>query len=169
MIYSAANFFRTDTNSNCAITLPAGTDIISDEIWYSEPADLPAGVFNVIDQDARIEFVDGHEALIGTDITAQHNVIIHYKLTKGDNTDYVNNREVRCALVNAGDVIYNDSLYASYQARSNAHNYILLRGHHTHSFGDVVRIQFNVVQDSSDVSDTCITVFRVSWNISGLI
>lgn len=171
MLYSSAAFTRTSGNSNTEIDIIAGPDISPGTIWYSPNTYLSANILNLTRPITEIIYYENRDARILTDLKFLHDVLIQYKLTATDDSEYVNQREIRCSLVREdGTTIYDSSLVAYQQPDSGKHDTLLLRGYIDHSFNDLVRIKLNIVQDNSNngVSDTRLTILRINWNILGL-
>lgn len=171
MLYSSANFIRTESNSNIQITIPLGGDISPGTIWFSPNIYLPTGIFNTTKPITEVIYPNNKDALILADQTFLHDILIQYKITKDNGQNFTNSREIRCTLVkDDGTTVYDSSLYSNTQPDSGAHDYIMLRGHITHNFNDTVKIKLNIAQDkkNNDQTSSKLTIFRVSWNILGL-
>lgn len=171
ILYATAGFVRNSSNTNPTISIATGPDISPGTIWFSPHIYLPSNVFNISKPATNVVFDDGRNVSILDDITLIHDVLIQFKITKNDNTAYANNRELRCTFVREdGTTPYDTSLLANEQPASGMHDFIILRGSIQHTLGDIVKLKFNLVQDNylSDVSDTKITIFRITWNVLGL-
>ncbi len=171
MLYSSAHFYRTQSNNNISLNIALGNDILPGAIWMSPNIYLPDNIFNLIKPIAEISFPDCKDVLLLKDLTFLHDILIQYKITKTDDTNFLNRRELRCTLVKEdGTTVYDAGLYANQLPDSGQHDNIFLKGHITHLLGDKVRLKFNMVQDNSydAQSDTKITIFRISWNILAL-
>lgn len=171
MVYSSANFHRTENNSNIEITIPAGSELGDSSIWMSPNVYIPNSTFNVTKPISEVSFPNNRDVKIHSALTFSHDIIIQYKLTKTDDTNYVNRRELRCFLVkDDGTTVYESVVHASAQPSSGSHDYLFLRGYITHNADDVVRVKMNIIQDDkkSGKSDTKLTIFRISWNILGV-
>jgi hypothetical protein len=169
MLYSSAHFYRTETNANIELDINLGPNL-SPIIFMSPNVYLGANTFNAIKPVDEISFPDNKDALVLKDLTFLHDVLIQYKLVAGDGTNYINQRELRCTLVNEDGVVYDSSLFANQQPDPGQHDNIFLRGHIAHNLGDKVKIKFNIVQDNTNAghSATKLRIFRIAWNILGL-
>lgn len=170
LLFSSANFYRTVLNTNINITAPLGVDISPGLIYFSPDCYLPVNTFNSTKPITEVIFPDSNQTLILFDSKYMHDIMIQYKLTKEDNTNYTNNREVRATLVNSTGGIYDASIYANSQPNPGAHDILHIKGYVEHNVNDAIRIKLNVVQDTtrSDTSSSKITILRISWNILGL-
>ncbi len=168
MLYSSANFFRTASNTNIHINIPLGSDISPGTIWFSPNIYLPDDIFNSIKPIDEVLYPNYKDVRILTDLVFLHDILVQYKITKSDQTNFANQRELRCTLVREDGVsVYDSALYSNQQPDSGQHDYILLRGHITHNLGDLVRLKLNIAQNNihGDQTDTEIVIFRISWNI----
>lgn len=165
LIKSFASFYRTETNSNVNITIPLG---INDGIFYSSSdIYLPNGIFTKTFPNIIISYVNNVDVKVTQNFNCMHDILIQYKITKSDGTNYKNRREIRSTLVNGSGNIYENVIFANQQPNTGDHDMIILKGYIVHSVGDIVKIKFNIVQDNKfgDQSDSMITIFRVMWNI----
>ena len=170
MIYSSAHFYRTQYNTNIELNINLGSNI-SPIIWLSPSIYLPDNIFNLTKPVDEISYPNSKDVLILKDMTFLHDILIQYKMTKADNNNFLNQRELRCTLVrDDGTSVYDSALFANQQPDTGQHDNIFLKGHITHNLADVVRLKFNVIQDNklSGQSDTKIKIFRITWNILGL-
>lgn len=171
MLYSSANFFRNVSNSNIKIIIPLGPDISPNTIWLSPNIYLPNNIFNSIKSLNEVQYEFNKDVRIIADIVFLHDILIQFKITKSDDSNFINQRELRCTLVKEdGVTVYDSSFYSNQQPDSGSHDYIILRGHITHNLNDLIKLKINIVQDDKLVgkSDTALTIFRISWNILGL-
>jgi hypothetical protein len=171
MLYSTAAFFRNSGNSNIELAIPIGPDISPGTIWLSPNTFLIDDTFNFTKPITEIIYPNNKDTRILKDLKFLHDVLIQYKLTKSNNTNFTNQRELRCIFVREdGMTPYDSSLCAYQQPDSGQHDNILLRGHVEHKLGDLVRLKINIVQDSTfgDQTDSKLTIFRINWNILGL-
>ena len=100
-----------------------------------------------------------------------HDIRIQYKLTKSDNNNYINDREIRSILVKNDDTIYDNTLFANNLPDSGSHDDIFIKGKISHRIDDIVKIKFNIIQDNThhaDNSATKLTIFRICWLITGI-
>lgn len=168
LLYSSANFCRTSSNSNIEINIPPGPDILPGTIYMSPSFFIPNNTFNLTKPRAEITYPNANSAMILTDLEFVHDIMVQYKLTKLDGSNYSNNRELRCFLTKQDDItIYDSSLFANTQPDSGNHDTLHITGSINHNLGDVVKLKFNLVQDNehNDVDGTIMTIFRISWNI----
>lgn len=167
MLYSSASFIRNETNTNIVMNIPVGPDLSPGTIWYSPDTYLSDNTYNIMNPITEVIFPSGKDVQILTDLTFMHDILIQYKITAGDNTNYSNDREVRCTLVRENLTQYDNGIFAYQMPESGQHDCLLLRGYIQHSFSDIIKLRFNVVQNAT-ASDTKLTIFRISWNIFGL-
>lgn len=170
MLYSSATFSRNALNSSIEVPIDLGADISPNTIWLSPDIFIPDGTFNIVRPITEINFPNNKNVMILKDLQFLHDIFIHYKITKSDGTNFVNQREIRCIPVRADNTPYNSSLFSYQQPDSGQHDHLMIRGHISHNLGDLVKLKFNIVQDNgrADKSDTKLVIFRISWNIMGL-
>jgi hypothetical protein len=167
MLYTSAAFVRNESNTNIVIDIPLGPDLSPGTIWYSPDTYLPNSVYNVTHPITEVIYPSGKDVQILTDLTFMHDVLIQYKITSADGTNYKNDREVRCTFVRGTGVQYDNGIFAYQMPESGQHDCLLLRGYISHSMSDLVKLRFNIVQGIGG-SDTRLTIFRITWNIFGL-
>lgn len=171
MLYSSAHFYRTQNNTNIQLNFDLGPDIAPGTIWLSPNIYLPDNIFNLTKPIDEISYPNLKDVLILKDMTFLHDILIQYKMTKSDGTNFINQRELRCTLVREdGTTVYDSGLFANQQPDTGAHDNIFLKGHILHNIADKVRLKFNIVQDNKHggQTDSKITIFRITWNILGL-
>lgn len=166
---SNAVFYRTELNSNIQITIPQGTPNGGGTLWTSPNIYLPINAFNYVYETTNIIYPNYRDAQILQVSTYTHSLLIKFKLTKADTTNFANQREIRTYLVMAdGTTAYNSSIFSNQEPDTGQHDFILIDQSISHSINDIVKILFYIVQDDTltDMSDSLLTVFRVSWNIN---
>ena len=163
---ASANFYRTIDNSNVQIVIPIDTN--TPPIFVSSDVYLPAFIFNKKNENAAIKYLNNTDVTIMQNVTCKHDILIQYKLTKDDNSNFANRREIKVTLVRADGTNYDDSIIADYQPDTGQHEIIILNGTITHAMNDIVKIKIKLVQDnkSNDQSNTTLTIFQVSWNVT---
>jgi hypothetical protein len=168
--YGSANFFRTSFNNNMVITVPLGADSTSVGIYTSNNIYLPSNIFNLVENITDgVLFINNVDATLLTPCTIFHDILIHYKITKADSTNYTNKRELRATIVQAdGVTTYDDSIYSNKQPDTGDHDCLIMKGHVMHNQSDIVRIKFQLIQDitQTDETDSLLTIFRISWNLT---
>ena len=171
MLLASAYFYRTDANTNIEITLTEGIDISPGTIYRSPDTLLPISSFNSTQTTTEIIFPDSNSANILDDLDLMHDVRIQYKLTKSDDTNFTNCRELRTILVKDDEsTIYHSGISSHNQPDTGQHDNIFIKGPISHLTDDKVKIKFNLIQDTtnSDNSDTKLTIFRITWTIFGI-
>lgn len=163
---SNATFYRTGSNSNVQINVPIGP---LDVVYVSPDTYLPSFVFNSTRLSAQVIWQNDVNAQFLQTINANHNLIIQYKLTKDNGTNFANQREVRAYLVNAAGNPYDDAIYTSDMPDSGSHSCLLLNQFISQTIGDIIKLKFVIIQDTTnnDETDSLLTIFKISWNISG--
>jgi hypothetical protein len=168
LINSSANFYRTFNNSNVTIPITTGTFIPGSNIYISPTSVLPINTFNSTNPNAEVSYLNNNSVQLLTGLTCFHDIKIEYKLTKSDGTNYTNQREIRVNLVKNDEVTeYKPSISSNTMPNTGDHNILLINGYINHNTGEIVKIQFYIVQDTenNDISNTLLTIFRISWNI----
>ncbi len=170
MLYSSATFTRNELNSSIELLIDLGTDISPNTIWLSPDIFVPDNTFNIIRSIPEITYPNNKNVMILKDLQFLHDIFIHYRITKYDGTNFINQREIRCIPVRADNTPYNSSLFSYQQPDSGQHDHLIIRGHINHNLGDIIKLKINIVQDNKrdDKSDTKLVIFRISWNIMGL-
>lgn len=165
---ASANFYRTINNTNVQILVPMGSG--PGPVFISPDTYLPVSIFNKKNETNAIKYVNNRDVIVMREVTCKHDILIQYKLTKLDNSNFLNRREIRITLVNADGTTYDESITANYQPDTGQHESIILNGTITHTIGDIIKIKIIIVQDnkSNDNVDTKLTVFQVSWNVTAL-
>ena len=164
-IDSSANFYRTSLNSNIAITIPIG---MNDQGKYISPdIYLPVNIFNATKPNTVISYPNNRDIRILQNVTCFYDIIIQFKLTKSDGSNYVNNREIRTTLVNASGEVYDESIFSNQQPDTGQHDMIMIKGYISHYRNDIVKIKLNLAQNNrlGGQSDTLLTVFRITLNL----
>lgn len=165
---SVATFYRTNQNANIAISIPVGTDPTLEDIYTSTDIYLPLFAFNARKENSAVQYINNKDAKILKTFTYLHDILIQYKLTKGDGSNFVNQREIRTTLVKQyGLSIYDESIFSNQQPDTGQYDYILIKGIIAHIVNDIVMIRFNIIQDNklNGLSETLLTIFHISWNI----
>ena len=165
LIKSFASFNRSESNVNIEILAPLGAN---DGIFYgSDDIYLPSGIFTKTQPNTIISYVNNVDVKVIQNFNCMHDILVQYKLTKSDGTNYANRREVRANLVDRSGNVYENAIFANQQPNTGDHDVILLKGYIVHNVDDIVRLKFNFIQDNKrgDHSDSMITIFRVIWNI----
>lgn len=165
---SSGNFFRTNANSNIELIVPLGVDILSDNIYTSPDIYLPLNTFNSVKDNDIVKFPSNKDVNILDDVTCLHDIFIQYKIAKSDDNNFLNQREIIATLVKAdGTTIYSNSIISHRQPDTSAHDDIVFKGNISHSYNDIVKIKFNIIQDErlSGHSNSKLTIFYVAWNI----
>lgn len=165
LIKSFASFYRTESNSNVQINVPLG---INDSIYYSSgDIYLPNNILSKTRPNTIISYINNVDVKVTQNFNCMHDILIQFKITKANGTNYANMREVRSTLVNDLGVVYENVIFANQQPNTGEHDTIILKGYVVHNVNDIVRIKLNIVQDNklSDQSDSMITIFRIIWNI----
>ncbi len=163
-----ADFYRHEGNQNIEIVAAEGIDLVPATLYRSSSFYLPTNTFNEISPQSPVQFT-GNEMILEKNARLKHNLRIQYKLTKGDDKNYINQREIRTRLVDAGGTAYSNTVFANNQPETNIHDDIFVLGSVDHAEGDIVRIQFQIIQDNTthpDTSPTKLTIFRICWNVS---
>jgi hypothetical protein len=165
---ASANFYRTVNNANIQITLPLGLG--TNEVFISPDTYLPISIFNKKIETTAIKYPNNRDVIIAQEILCRHDILIQYKLTKMDGSNFSNRREIRITLVKDDGSIYDESIIANYQPDTGQHDSIILNGTIMHKNNDVVKIKIFIIQDNKahDKADTKLTIFQVSWNITAL-
>jgi hypothetical protein len=166
LIDSSASFYRTFDNSNIEITIPLGTDPLSVDLFLSPDVYLPSNIFNSTNSNTIITYPNNKDVQILQNITLFHDILIQFKITQNDNTNFINQRELRATLVNDSNTIYNNAIFANQQPDTGTHDVMILKGYIDHLMNDIVKIKLNISQnDKNGKSDSKLTIFRISWNI----
>lgn len=170
MIYASANFYRTESNSNIEIILDQGIDIAPNTIYRSSDVFLPLATFNSISPSTDIVFPDANKVNILDNLELLHDIRLQYKITKDDDTNFTNCRELRTTLVKNDNTEYHSSIFANNQPSTGEHDNIFIKTNITHSIDDCIKIRFQLVQDTlnEDISATKLTIFRICWMIMGI-
>ncbi len=171
LLFSSADFYRTQSNDNVTLSIPLGIDISSGMVFMSPSSYLPVDIFNATRPITEITYPNAHDVCILTDNKFYHEVLFQYKITKSTGANYSNFREVRLTLVRAdGTTPYDSSFFGNSQPNSGAHDTITISGYIVHNLNDLIRLNINVVQDNTnaDQTDTKMTIFRISWRVIGL-
>ncbi len=161
-----ATFKRDETHLPLTFTLTQGTALVP-TIYKSPYSSLSINSFNYKTETDDIEFPTDNEALILTEKKYFHQIYITYKLTKPSNINFKNQRSLRVNLVNTLDNIYQIQMEADEQQSSGDHHYILIKGAINHDINDIIKLQFHIIQNTSnsDNSDTLLHIFNIRWNI----
>ena len=164
LINSFASFYRTELNSNVQINVSLGTN---DSIFYSSDIYLPNNILNKTQPNSIISYINNVDVRVAQNFNCMHDILIQFKITKANGTNYSNRREVRSTLVNNLGVVYENVIFANQQPNTGEHDTIILKGYVAHNVNDIVRIKLTIVQDNklNDQSDSLITIFRIIWNI----
>ncbi|MGL5935636.1 MAG: hypothetical protein ACRCZI_08425 [Cetobacterium sp.] len=168
--YANANFYRHSLNTNIELTVPIGT--VSSGIWTSPNIFLNINAFNSILENDSMEFVVNRDINILKDGDFMHDLLIQYKLTKSDNNNYVNAREMRTSLVKADGITeYDPALIFNNMPDTGVHDFVLINGTTSNLEDDLIKIKMNIIQNEtlSGQTATKITIFRISWNITSNI
>ncbi len=167
--YASANFYRIANNSNIVITVPIGTDPLSEGKYLSPNVFLPISLYNEKKENTIITFPNNRDANVLTSSTCLHDILIQYKMTKSDGTNYANSRDIRTTLVhNDGVTEYDSAIFSNQQPDTGQHDFILVKGSIDHNINDVIKIKFNIGQNNmfTDQTDTKLTIFRVTWTVT---
>lgn len=164
---ASAMFYREATNSNIGLLVATGNR--EGGFYISPDVSPPSNMFNSITNSSTIEFGTDRAAIV-QDSNVLHNLVILFKLTKPNGSNFGNLREVRCYLVHPdGATPYNESLFSYCQPMPGIHDTMVMRGILRHSPGDIVRLKFIVVQNEhSDASPTQLTIFRMNWDMTAI-
>jgi hypothetical protein len=118
-----------------------------------------------------VSFPNNNSVQINYAMKFYHDIQIDYKLSKNiANDGYQNFRKIQCLLVNSSNEPYDDSMVSYRQPGPNNRDILHIEGVLDHTAGDIARLRFNLVQDNgfSDQSDTQLTIYSITWNMSGL-
>lgn len=161
---ASADFYRTAFNNNIEIFAPQGAQV---NLFTSPDIYLPNACFNGKNETVGVKYTNNRDVFIKREVTCLHKILLQFKLTKTDNTNYANQRELRFTLVKADGTVYDQAIFANYQPDTGQHTTAALNGTIIHTVGDVVKIKLNLIQDNTltDNSDTLLTIFNISWNI----
>lgn len=165
LIKSFASFYRVESNLNIQIIVPLGTN---DGIFYSsDDIYLPSGIFTKTQPNTIISYINNVDVKVTQNFNCMHDILVQYKLTKSDGTNYANRREVRATLVDGLGNTYENGIFANQQPNTGEHDMIIIKGYIVHNVDDIVRLKFNIIQDNKrgDQSNSVITIFRIMWNI----
>lgn len=168
LINSSATFYRTSDNTNQILSIPVGTFINQADIYVSPISFLQNELFVSTNDSPMVDYHDNVDIRILSDITCYYHILINYKITKNNGTNYSNQREIRVNLIKSDRITpYNNSLMANSMPDSGVHDKIIISGYASHLKDDLVKLGFMIIQDSShsDFSDTLLTVFGISINI----
>lgn len=170
ILYGSGAFIRHATDTNIQLVIPIGTNI-TPTIWYSPFIYLSNGSLNNIQNSDLVSFINQKDVQVLSNVVLRHDILIQYKITKDTNANFFNSRNIRCTLVDSHDNVINANISANNHPDTGQHDFLLISGAISHSSGDIVKIQFYLAQDNllSDQSDTMLTIFRINWNISGLV
>lgn len=167
IVLSSADFYRTEFNTNILLTASPGIEFnnIFQSAWFY----LPLNTFNAVQPTPEIDYPTNNKVRLITNMTYLHEIMIQFKLSKLNNNNFINRRELRVNLVDDNDNIYNQSLFYNIQPNSGEHAIILIKGYIIHNALDIIRLRFMIVQDNdnNDVNDTLLTIFRISWVVQG--
>jgi hypothetical protein len=170
MLYSNCKFYRTAFNTNIALNMPIGNNIIPTQ-WFSQDVLLPSGTFNSTKPITEISFPNNNSVQINYAMKFYHHIEIYYKLSKNLAQDgYQNMRKIQVLLVRADGVTVYDNIISYRQPGPNNRDVLQLSGEIDQNAGDILKLRFNVIQDNqhADQSDTYLTIYSVTWNLSGL-
>lgn len=169
-LFGGADFYRTELNTNIEVTIPRGS--LSSGVYTSPDTFLPNSIFNSMKTNAALTFINGVNAKVLKNAYFTHDILIQYKLTQADDNNFTNQRNINTTLVKGdGVTMYDNSITTNNQPDTGAHDIIILKGFILHIVDDIIKIKFVVTQDTSftGATDTKMTIFKISWNISSAI
>lgn len=164
ILNSAAIFYRTALNTNIQLTIPIGT-IGIDNTYTSPNIYLPTNTFNSTNDNTIVTYTNNKDISILMTSTCQHNILIQYKITRSDDNNFINQRDLVATLVRSDNTVYNSEIISQRQPDTGEHDDAIFTGIITHITGDVVKIKLSIIQDnrSNGVSDSKLTIFHISW------
>jgi hypothetical protein len=165
--YANGTFYRTEFNNNIEITFPLGT--LDTGIYTSSNMYLPSNTFNSKIEIPELIFLSNVNAKAIKKAQINVNLYIQYKLTKSNDQNYINAREIRTTFVKADGVTpYDATLIANNMPDTGSHDLILLNGYIDVEPDDIVKIKMQLFQDNalSGQSDTKLTIFKILWNLN---
>lgn len=171
MLYTKARFYRTAFNTNPIIIIPIGNNVIPTQ-WFSIDSFFSENLFNSTKPITEVSFPFNNSVQINYPMKFFHSIQIEYSLARDAlGSGYQNFRKIQCIPVRSdGSTVYDANFITYRQPGPNLRDTMLIQGEINHDTGDVVRLRFNVVQDntSGDQSATYMTIYSVTWNMSGL-
>ena len=170
MLYTRARFYRTAFNTNAILTLGLGNNFVPTH-WYSVDGFLTANTFNSTKPITEVSFPNNNSVQINYAMKFHHSIQVEYSIARdGIGTGYQNFRKIQCLPVKADNTPYDNNLITYKQPGPNARDIMLIQGDIDHAAGDIIKLRFNVVQDNgfADQSATTLTIYSITWNLSGL-
>lgn len=170
MLYTRARFYRTAFNTNAVLTLGLGNNFVPTH-WYSSDGFLAINTFNSTKPITEVSFPNNNSVQINYAMKFHHSIQVEYSLAKdGAGNGYQNFRKIQCLPVKADNTAYDANLITYKQPGPNNRDIMLIQGDIDHMAGDIIKLRFNVVQDNgfTDQSPTTLTIYSVTWNLSGL-
>lgn len=171
MLYSNCKFYRTAFNNSVSVLLSVGNNFTPTN-WFSQDGFLPNNVFNSTKPITEVSFPNNNCVQINANMKFFHQIEIDYKLVKNLSMDsFQNFRKIQVMPCRADGITPIDTSFVAYrQPGPNNRDIMLCSFEINHQIGDIIKLRFNVVQDNSfsDVSDTYLIIYGVTWNLSGL-
>ena len=166
---SNATFYRDLFNTNIIVALPIGTGPDVNNLYTSPDAFIPINAFNSVQSATEVNFPNNQYASISQSLTMNHNLLIQYKLIRGNGLNFTNQRQLITTLVDSTNTPYNATIFSNEMPSTGAQDELIINQFITHTAGDIVKIKFKLVQDQLNAgqSGTLLTIFRISWTISG--
>lgn len=163
---ATGTFYRTQFNTNLEIAMSTG--IANAGVFVSDPTTYPAFTFNATSTSPNITYAAG-AFTITANMQVVHTITVTFKLQKADGTNYTNYREVRLFPALLNGTAYNSAVGSNIQPATGNIEYAHINGVINHSAGDVVTLAAQVAQVVSNASDTLLTVFRIDWQLTGIV
>jgi hypothetical protein len=153
------------------MVIPIGNNVIPTQ-WFSTDVFFPINLFNSTKPITEVSFPTNNSVQVNSQMKFFHSIQIEYSLARDAlGSGYQNFRKIQCIPVQAdGSTVYDANFVTYRQPGPNMRDSMLIQGEISHDDGDIVRLRFNIAQDNTkgDQSATYMTIYSVTWNMSGL-